>query len=73
MGLKYYAEIHDAPFSDLLRQAFINTEKQLMALYDSNWKYCTDNSRITGAYIIFLKLGQLNMLHMFQYQLLNKV
>ena len=30
LGLKYYADMNDAPVSDLLRQANITTENQLM-------------------------------------------
>ena len=43
----------DAPLSDLLRQASIKTENQLMDLSDSSWKYCTDTGRSIGSYIIF--------------------
>ena len=38
LGLKYYADMNDAPVSDLLRQASIKTENQLRALYDSSWQ-----------------------------------
>ena len=38
LGLKYYADINDVPASDLLRQASIKNENQLMAFYDSIWK-----------------------------------
>ena len=31
LGLNYYANMKDAPLSDLLRQASINTENKLMA------------------------------------------
>ena len=51
--LNYYAGKEYAPLSDLLRQASIKTENQLMAFSDYSWKYCPDNGRITGAYIIF--------------------
>ena len=37
LGLKYYADINDAPVTDLLRQANIKTENQLMALSGSSW------------------------------------
>ena len=43
----------DAPLSDLLRQAIIKTDNQLMAFYDSSWKDCPYTGRSTGAYIIF--------------------
>ena len=34
--LKYYADINDAPVSDLLKQASIKTENQLMNFSDSS-------------------------------------
>ena len=37
LGLKYHADMNDAPVSDLLRQASIKTENQLMALSYSSW------------------------------------
>ena len=52
LGLKYYAYMKDAPLSDLLRQASINTENQLMDFSDSIWKYFSDTGRSTGAYMI---------------------
>ena len=36
LGLKYYANINDAPLSDLLIQAGIKTENQLVAFPDSS-------------------------------------
>ena len=57
MGLNYYADMNDAPLSDLLRQAIINTESQLMDFSDSSWKYCPDNVRSTVTYIIFYQGG----------------
>ena len=36
LGLKQYFKIEDAPISDLLIQAIINNEKQLMVFYDSS-------------------------------------
>ena len=53
LGLKYYANMNDAPLSYLLRQASIKTENQLMNFYDYSWKYFLDTGRSTGAYIIF--------------------
>ena len=60
MGLKYYANINDAPLSDLLRQASIETENQLMGLSDSSWIDCPDTGRNTGAYIIFYQGGPID-------------
>ena len=53
LGLKYYADMKDAPLSELLRQAGIKTENQLMSFSYYSWKYCPDTGRSTGAYIIF--------------------
>ena len=37
LGLKYYADLNDAPVTDLLRQANIKTKNHLMAFSDSSW------------------------------------
>ena len=70
---KYYADLNDAPVTDLLRQANIKTKNHLMAFSDSSWKDCPDTGRSTGAYIIFYQGGQLIMVHMFQDQFQNIV
>ena len=36
LGLKYYSDMNDAHLSDLLRQASIKTENQLMVFSDSS-------------------------------------
>ena len=53
LGLKYYSDMNDANLSDLLRQASIETENQLMHFSDSIWQDCPDTGRSTGAFIIF--------------------
>ena len=50
----------DAPLSDLLRQANINTYNHSVVFYDYNWQDCPGNGRSTGAYIIFVKGGPMN-------------
>ena len=40
LGLKYHADTNDAPVSDLLIQASIKTENQLMPFSDSSWQDC---------------------------------
>ena len=60
LGLNYYAGINDAPVSDLLRQASINTENQLMAFSDSSCKYFLETGRSTGAYIIVYQGGPID-------------
>ena len=52
MGLKYYANINDAPVFELLRQDSIKTENQLMAFSDSSWQYFQGTGRSKGEYII---------------------
>ena len=47
----------DAPLSDLLIQASIKTENQLMVFYDSSWQDCPDTGINTGEYIIFYQCG----------------
>ena len=60
LGLKYYADMNDAPVSDLPRQANIKTENQLMDFSDSSWQDCPDTGRSIGAYIIFYQGGPIN-------------
>ena len=47
--LNYYADVNDAPVSDLLRQASIKTENHLMDFSDSSWQDFPDTGRSTGA------------------------
>ena len=49
-----------APLSDLLIQANITTENQLIVFYDSCWKDFSDTGRITGTYIIFYQGGPID-------------
>ena len=37
LGLKYYDKIEDSPLSDLLGQAFVNTDRQLMMFSYYRW------------------------------------
>ena len=60
MGLKYYADLNNAPVTDLLRQANIKTKNHLMGFSDSSWKDCPDTGRSTGAYIIFYQSGPID-------------
>ena len=57
LGFNHYADMKDALLSELLIQAIIKTENQLMAFSDSICKYFPDTGRITGAYIIFYHGG----------------
>ena len=60
LGLNYYADMKDAPLSNMLRQAIIKTENQLMSFSDSSWQDCTDTGRSTGAYIILYQGGPID-------------
>ena len=60
LGLKYYADLNDAPMTDLLRQASINTKNHLMDFSDSSWQDCPDTGRSTGAYIIYYQVGPID-------------
>ena len=60
LGLKYYADLNDAPVTDHLRQANIKTKKHLMDFSDSSWQDCQDTVRSTGAYIIFYQGGPID-------------
>ena len=57
LGLKYYADLNDAPVTDILRQASIKTNNHLMDFSDSSWKYFPDTGRSTGAYIMIYQSG----------------
>ena len=58
--MKYYADMNDAPVTDLLIQASIKTENHLMAFSDSNWWDCLDTGIRTVAYIIFYQGGTID-------------
>ena len=60
LRLKYYADINDAPVTDLSRQASINTKNQLMDLSYYSWKDCTDTGRSTGSCLIFYQFGPID-------------
>ena len=59
-GLNYYSDMNDAPVTDLLRQASIKTENNLMDFSDSSWQDFPDTGRSTGAYIIFYQGGPID-------------
>ena len=46
--LNYYADMKDAHLSNLLIQAIIKTENQLMDFSDSSWQDCPENGRSAG-------------------------
>ena len=60
LGLKYYADLNDAPVTYLLRQDSIKTKNHLMDFSDSSWQDCPDTGRSTGAHIIFYQGGPID-------------
>ena len=46
--MNYYADMNDAPVTDLLIQASIKTENHLMAFSDYSLQDCPDTGRSTG-------------------------
>ena len=60
VGLKYYADLTDAPVAELLRQASIKSKNHLMAFSDSSWQDCPDTGRSTVKYIIFYQGGPID-------------
>ena len=60
LGLKYYADLNDAPVTDILRQANIKTKNHLMTFSGSSLQDCPDTGRSTGAYIIFYQGGPID-------------
>ena len=60
LGLKYYADLNDAPVTDLLIQANIKIKNHLMDFSDSSWQDCPETGRSTGAYIIFDQGGPID-------------
>ena len=60
LGLKYYADLNDAPVTDLLWQANIKTKNHLIDFSDSSWKDCPGTGRSTGEYNIFYQVGPID-------------
>ena len=58
LGLHYYSDINDALLSNLLIQASIKTENQLMTFSDYSWQKFPETGRSTGAYIIIYQGGK---------------
>ena len=60
LGLKYYADINDAPVTDLFRQDNIETKNHLIAFFYSSWQDCAYTDRSTGSYNIFYQGGPID-------------
>ena len=73
LGLKYYADMNNAPESDIQRQASIKTEIHFMDFLIIFGKIVQKLADVQEHTLYFTKVGQLNMAHIFQYQLTNQV
>ena len=73
MVLKYYADLNDAPVTDLLRQSNIKTKNHLMAFMILVGKIVQKLEEVQEHKLFSIKVGQLTMAHMFQDQFLNPV
>ena len=71
LGLKYYADLNDAPVTDILRHVYIETKNHLMDFYDSSWQDFQTLEEVQEHILFSIKVLQLTMAHMFQDQLLN--
>ena len=73
LGLKYYADLNDAPVTDLLRQANTNTKNHFMAFMVLVGRIVQTLEEVQEHILFYIKVDQLIMVHMFQDQLLNLV
>ena len=73
LGLKYYADMNDAPVSDLLRKYSIKTENQLMDFLILVGNIVHTLAEVQEHKLYFIKVVQFTMAHMFQDQLINQV
>ena len=73
MGLKYYVDLNDVPVHDLLRQASIKTKNCLMDFSDPVVNIVYTLEEIQEHTLLSIKVVQLTMAYMFQYQFLNPV
>ena len=73
LGLKYYADLNDAPVTDILRKANIKTKNHLMDFLILVGRIVHTMEEVQEHILFSTKVGQLTMAHMFQDQLLNPV
>ena len=60
LGLKYNADLNDAPVTDISRKDNTKTKNHLIAFSDSSWQDCPDTGRSTGSYIIYYQGGPID-------------
>ena len=73
LGSIYFADMNDAPVTDLLRQASIKIKNHLMDFLILVGKIVQTLAELQEHTLYFIKVGQLTIAHMFQDQLLNQV
>ena len=73
LGLKYYADLNDAPVTDLSRQANIKTKNHLMDFLILVIRIVQTLEEVQEHILFSIKVDQLIMAHMFQNQLHNPV
>ena len=73
LGPKYYADLNDAPVTDLLIQANIKTNNHLMAFHILVGRIVQTLEEVQEHILFSIKVDQLIMVHMFQDQLHNSV
>ena len=71
LGLKYYADMNDAPVTELLIQDSIKTENHLMDFLILVGKIVQTLAEVHEHTLSFIKVGQLAMAHIFQDQFIN--
>ena len=69
----YYADMKDALLSDLLKNACLKTDNQLMVSLIIVGNIVQKLSELQENTLYFIRVGQLTMAHIFQEQLLNQV
>ena len=73
LGLKYYADMNDAPVSDLLRKASIKNDNHLINFLILVGKVVQTLDEVQEHTLSFIKVGQFTMAHMLQDHFLNQV
>ena len=72
LGLKCYVDMNDAPVSELLRQASIKPENNLMDFLILVGKIVQILAYVQEHTLYFIRVRQLTMVHMFQDQFPNQ-
>ena len=73
LGLKCFADLNDAPVTDILRQANINTKNHLMDFLIIIGRIVQKMEEVQEHILFSIKVVQLTIAHMFQDKLHNQV